>query len=150
VNLAFKRADLAGTLFSKAIAWKTGGPFSHVELWMTGPRESATCFSSREPDGTGYATIDLSEPLYTCVEISATPAQMEAVRWFAEGTGKKRYDFLGILGFVVELREHDPARVFCSEWCTLALQRCLGLFPTARPWLISPTDLYNLSRTPEL
>jgi hypothetical protein len=151
VNLAFKDADLAGGFFSKAIKWKTGGRFSHVELWMTGPRENAVCFSSREPNGTGYATIDLSPPLWTCVEILATPAQMMAVSWFAEGTGFKRYDFLGILGFVIHHREHDPASVFCSEWCTLVLQRCLGLFlkdkggQAIQSWEISPSALYEMA-----
>jgi hypothetical protein len=151
MNLAFKDADLAGGLFSKLIKWKTGGRFSHIELWMAGPREAATCFSSREPNGTGYATLDLSAPLWTCVEINATQAQMDAVRWFAEGTGFKRYDFLGILGFVLPQRTHDPACVFCSEWCCLAMQRCLGLFLDddgglpVRPWTVSPSDLYAMA-----
>ena len=95
--------------------------------------------------------LDLSAPLWTCVEINATQAQMDAVRWFAEGTGFKRYDMLGILGFVLPQRTHDPAAVFCSEFCTLVLQRCLGLFLVdgsgnqVRPWTISPTDLYEMA-----
>ena len=149
MNLAFKHNT--GGFFDWLIEKKTGSDIVHVELWMTGPREHATCFSSREPHGTGYATIDLSAPLWTCVEINATQAQMDAVRWFAEGTGFKRYDMLGILGFVLPRRTHDPAEVFCSEWCCLALQRCLGLFlidgsgNQVRPWTVSPTDLYNMA-----
>ena len=147
MNLAFKDADRAaasskswmGAFFSRAIKWKTGGRFSHVELWMAGPKESATCFSSREPEGTGYATIDLSEmvivtegghwgnptisqakPLWTCVEIPATPEEMYGVQMFVEGVGLKRYDFLGILGFMIPRGSriagitHDPAWLFCS------------------------------------
>jgi hypothetical protein len=150
LNLAFKDAELAGGFFSKAIKWKTGGRFSHVEMWLTGPRENAVCFSSREPHGTGYAHIDLSAPLFTCVEILATQPQLDSIRWFAEGTGFKRYDMLGILGFILPWGEHDDADVFCSEWCTLALQRCMNMClvdPNGKPvksWMTSPVELYRL------
>lgn len=143
--LAFKDAELAGTFFSRLIRWKTGGRFSHVELWIDGPRENALCFSSREPHGTGYAHINLSSPLFTIVEIAATPQQEMDVRWFAEGTGVKRYDFLGILGFCFPWGEHDDADVFCSEWCTLVLQRVFGMFPGVKSWKTDPTQLFRLA-----
>ena len=157
MNLAFKDADLAGGFFSKAIKWKTGGRFSHVECWLSGPKEKAICFSSREPNGTGYATIDLTEQrkgrdLWTCIEIPCTGAQMVFVRWFAEGTGFKRYDYAGIMGFVLNRkRTHDRARVFCSEWCCLMVQRCMGGFlyddegNEIFPWTVSPSALYEMA-----
>jgi hypothetical protein len=145
-SLAFKNAERAGGFFSRAIELKTGSPFSHVEMWLTGPRENATCFSSREPNGTGYANINLSDPLlWTIIEIPATPEQMEYISWFCEGTGMKDYDFWGILGFVWPWGTHDDHDRFCSEWCTECLQRCLGLWPCVKPWRTSPGDLYKLA-----
>ena len=158
MDLAFKDADLAGGFFSKAIKWKTGGRFSHVECWLAGPKEAAVCFSSREPDGTGYAVIDLTEQrkgrdLWTCMEVPLTPDEELFVRGFCEGTGFRRYDYAAILGFVLDRkRTHDRARVFCSEWNCSMCQKCLGRFLTDAsgseifPWTVSPSALYEMAR----
>ena len=168
MNLCFKDAELAaqssnswmGAFFSRAIKWKTGGRFSHTELWLAGPKESATCFSSREPGGTGYAVIDLSEmvngqPLWTCIEIPMTPQQMYGANMFVAGIGTRRYDFLGILGFCLPQKTntfgtpstftiHDPTWLFCSETCCMVLQAVLGWFVGVKPWTISPSALYEM------
>ncbi len=163
MHLAFKDAYLAGGPYSRAIAWRTHGIYSHVECWLSGPRNAADCFASREPNGTGYATIDLTEQrkndqtgrmcnLWTCVEIPTTPEQDFAISWYCEGVGLKRYDYLAILGFVLHRkRTHDSASVMCSELCCQIGQKVLGLWLTDNddkqifPWCVSPWALFQMA-----
>jgi hypothetical protein len=140
MNLAFKDGTHGGFVDSEIVRI-AGGPFCHVELWMSGPREAAVCFSSRQPDGTGYAVVDLSAPLYTCIEFPATQAQMDFTRGFAAGTGHKRYNMAGIIGFLGPLKTTDNYDLFCSEWCCSWAQQAMGMFPNAIPSRTAPTPL---------
>lgn len=145
VALAFKDADRAGGFFSKAIKWKTGGTYSHVELALSGDFENALCFSSREPEGTSFTHINLTDSnLWTIVPLNLNLFQEYEIQIFCQGTGHKRYDFLGILGFVWPWGEHDDYDRFCSEFCCEALQKILGWFPGIKPWMVSPIQLYNM------
>ena len=151
ISLAFKNADKAGGFFSKAIKWKTGGPFSHVELWLSGTIYNAHCFSSREPKGTGFTQLDLRDKdLWTIVDLPGlTPAQEHDINVWCVGCGKKEYDFLGILGFVWPFGEvHDDSDLFCSECCTLCLQQVLGWFPGVKSYKTSPVKLYEMVKRP--
>lgn len=141
--LAFYKAGTG--IFSRAIRWKTGGPYSHVELMLAGPIENAWCFSSREPNGTRFTHIDLrDETQWTLVPLVLTPEQEQHLLIFCQGCGEKEYDWLGILGFVLPWGEHDDHDRFCSEICTEALQKVLGMSPGVKAWMTSPNALYEL------
>lgn len=142
--LAFKTPK-DGNFFSKAICWKTNGLFCHVELMLAGPLDDALCFSSREPHGTGFTHIDLTNStVWDVVVLPVTSAQEAQLLAFANGCGTKEYDWMGILGFILPWGEHDDKDRFCSEVCTEALQKVLGYFPGVKPWMTSPWDLYKL------
>lgn len=141
--LAFKRH--CDGFFDRAICWKTGGPFCHVELVLEGPLYHALCFSSRAPHGTGFAYLNLvDQSIWDVVILSLTVEQEAQLLAFVNGCGTKEYDWLGILGFVLQWGEHDDKDRFCSEICTEALQKVLGYFPGVKPWMTSPMDLYRL------
>lgn len=145
IALAFKVAAESNSLFSKLIAWKTGGKYSHVEGWLSGPIEHAFCFSSREPKGTGYATIDLSNPkLWDIVPLQLTDVEEKLVLVFCSGTDQKDYDWLGILGFVWPWGEHDDHDRFCSEYWTECLQKALGWLPGLKAWMTDPSELRDV------
>ena len=143
VALAFKRST--GGFLDKAICWKTGSPYCHVELMLAGPIDDAQCFSSRQPHGTGFANINLrDDKIWDLVVLPLNPSQENALLNFCKGCGSKEYDWVGILGFVLPWGEHDDYDRFCSEICTEALQKVLGWFPDVKPWKTSPADLYKL------
>lgn len=145
IALAFKDGKAAGGFFSRAIVWKTGGPYSHVELVLSGELENAECFSSREPSGTGFTRLNLTDStLWTVVPLNVSANDAENLHIFCEGCGQKEYDWLGILGFVLPWGEHDDHDRFCSEFCTEALQKVLGMFPGVKAWETSPYALYEL------
>lgn len=143
IAVAFKRNT--GGLFDRSIAWKTKSQFVHAELVLAGPLKSAECFSSRQPNGTGFAYIDLTDSrIWTVVALPVTQRQSDALQDFCDGCGHKSYDWLGILGFVLPWGEHDDHDRFCSEICTEALQKMLGCWPDVKSWETSPMDLYEL------
>ncbi len=150
---AFKNAALAGGLFSKAIAWKTGGPYSHVELVLgTDPDNRARgyrCFSSREGSGCAIETIDLhaTKFLWTMVHLPLSIQAQERIEGFARAmcAAKVGYDYLGILGFGTGHGEHDDHDRFCSEVCIEALQKCAHWWPNVKRWEVSPSRLYSLT-----
>jgi len=129
----------------KVIEWKTGGPFVHVELILSGPISNALCFSSRQPNGTSFAHLDLLDDKIWEVEmLPLRSTQEEDLMAFCAGCGSKSYDWMGILGFVLPFGEHDDHDRFCSEICTEALQKILGCWPEVKPWNTSPMGLYEL------
>jgi hypothetical protein len=152
--LAFKNATRAAALaanpleklFSLEIARVTGGPFSHVEGWLDGPITAARCFSSREPGGTQFATIDLSDgTLWTMVDIDGPPGLGiggPGPGDFAWGQGRenRRYNFIGIMAIEFGGAITSPHDDFCSQCCFEFLQDRRGMFPKwARTDWIAPS-----------
>jgi hypothetical protein len=140
VTLAFKRSS--GGFFDKLIVWKTKGPLVHVELWLTGARENAECFSSRQPHGTGYAHVNLTN--YVCIEIPATQLQMDETRLWCAGVGWKRYNWTAILGFVAPSKIDDRTDMTCSECCTKWAQDVMDMFPAVDARTVSPMKLFDM------
>lgn len=144
---AFKNAQVAGSMWSKAIAWKTGGLFSHVELWLSGPQDKALCFSSREGEGCSLKVLDLTvKGLWVIEPAGFTPDQeLKALGYaLAMSAAKVRYDYLGILGIGTGHGEHDDHDRFCSEVCIEVAQQCAGRWLNLHRWLVSPSALYQL------
>ncbi len=142
--LAFKR----GTgIYSKAIKDLTGGEFSHVELWLYGPRDTAQCYSSRESAPVGYspgteiANLDLSDAaLWEIVPLELTTEQEARLYWFCRGSSGRPYDYLGIAGIGVDLSHlHVGCARFCSNEVVNVLQQTCGLWPGVSPWMVAPS-----------
>lgn len=145
--LAFKIAARAaeldngpGRIFSLAIAEKTGSPFSHVEFWIDGPLTQARCFSSREPLGSGWAILDLSDKsLWTIVPLPDWSDQDRLkVEYFCRGSEGRDYDKSGIIGIDLDTGWHDNSDRFCSEQCMDIGQRCLGWRTDIPRWMVAP------------
>lgn len=157
IAYAFKNAELTarqagwwGGLFSRLIAWKTGGIYSHVEMWLSGPQSAAVCFSSREGSGCGFRTLDLTDTLLWAIVPwpIVTEAREATVIGFclAMNNACVRYDYLGILGIGTGHGEHDDHDRFCSEVGCEVGQVCLRWWPEIRRWMVSPSDLYKMAK----
>lgn len=154
MTLAFKNAAHAAAvaanplekLFSLEIARVTGGPFSHVEMWLDGRITAARCFSSREPGGTQFATIDLSDAgLWTMVDIPYPPIWTDrgacdaADFAWCQGRENRRYNFVGIMAIEFGGAITSPHDDFCSQCCFEFLQDRRGMLKWARTDWIAPS-----------
>lgn len=132
----------ASGFVSRAIRFVTKSQqgISHVEVIFPDGRS----FSSREPDGASWATIDYkADPEgWVFVDLLNVPNNFieNAVEWCDSkaGTG---YDFLGILRFYLVKRRMNH-RLFCSEAATEIAHIC-GRFHELDPALTSPQRLYD-------
>lgn len=139
LHIAFKVAQ--NSFFSQAISKITGGKYSHVELWLSGPQDKALCYSSREPSGTDFATLDLTDPtLWTVLAIPTTPEQDNNLLWYCKGSRGRPYDFQDILGQALKNHHFNIgfARV-CSEEVSTVLQNVLNILTQYNPGMISPS-----------
>jgi hypothetical protein len=140
MSLAFYKGTCGG-VWDKAIDIWTRGEYSHVELWLDGPVHRARCYSSSPRDGgIRYSIIDLDSGKWDAIALPFT----EMDRWIIErhisDLGHKKYDWLGILGFVLPWGEHDDKDRFCSEIC-LDLIQTRGYLMQYKAWEVSPVKL---------
>ena len=146
MQLAF-HIGARGTLFSKAICWKTGSPYSHVELVFDEWKSTlgTMCFSSDEKDGgTRFKWINLDPTAWKIVPLYNSFGQYKLAEAYASSKDGLKYDWLGILGFVAPFGEHDDNDRFCSEIVTEILQHAMGWPVGVAPWEVSPGELFNL------
>ena len=117
-------------LYDRLISWWTRGPYSHVELVIN----DNYCMSSSPKDGgIRFKHIDLRPDHWDLVELEGyDPAY--AYNWFKEHEGRK-YDILGILGFVFGSLRQDKKRFFCTEAIGHALKM-------KEPWRLDPNAMY--------
>jgi hypothetical protein len=142
-------------LYERLIRWKTGSWLVHCELVFDelSPTMNGfwTSFSSTLRTGSRFQNkINFLSSEWTLIQLPAPPQAVISKAWdFCSGLGHKRYDLLGILGFVLPWGGHDDYDVFCSEVVTQVIQYQYGdgfLFPVQKPWTVSPARLFQLLR----
>jgi len=120
----------------RLIRFFTRGKYSHCEMVISLDilDSEYECYSSSPRDGgVRHKSMPLPPEKWDLVEVEAWYDDM--VNFYDLHKGKK-YDWLGVLGFVLRTRQ-NPDRYFCSEY----VAEFLG-FP--EPWRFSPNDLYAI------
>lgn len=144
----FRNAKKTKNLWSRLISAWTGGPYSHVELWLAGPKEAAVCFSAREGQGVRFKVIDLTDGQWDEIKISENKEDVKKILNFALPQVGMGYDWLGLLGFVKPWHIsflHDSDDRFCSEVCSEDLNKAdLLKLQGLHPWEINPNKLAAL------
>lgn len=135
MKIAFYKGK--GTLVDRMIRWWQRGPYSHVEAVLAENGDGTfECASSVHSAGVRIATITLPPDEWDVLDM---PADVDAVRaWFTAHAGL-RYDYLGILGFVVRPVGGEPRHYFCSEAVATALR-------LDEPFRLDPNALGDLVR----
>jgi hypothetical protein len=145
---AFKRAAVAAQregpvaqVFSLGIARVTGGDFSHVEAVLgRNPNGSYRCFSAREPEGTAFSDIDLTDTeLWNIVNYPTAPSQDDLILAWCKGRQGRRYNFAGIAAIANGTRFTDSHDDFCSQCCVELAQDNLDLWPGLPPYWVAPS-----------
>jgi uncharacterized protein YycO len=111
------------SLISRAIRLFNWSEFSHA-AWID---DDASCFEAWRGrvrhDACASANHTPGTPLYRYAVAGETPAIRAAVRGFLRAQVGKRYDYLGILGFVLRSsRLANQNRWFCSELVAAAYE----------------------------
>jgi hypothetical protein len=139
VKLAFYEGR---SFVSRLIKWVTWGKFSHVAVILDDGRileawhnPSAVRWikhlgEGHEP-GTSVELFDLPELPH-----------LGAAEVLAQASIGAKYDFWGILGFVLRRRTHNRRKWFCSELAaTICKVGGVDLIARTPPWKISPSML---------
>lgn len=153
--LAFFRGR--GGWIDKAIKWRTGGEFSHVELFMRGngvPDKEGISFSASPDDGmTRFRQIDYigeEAKLWEVVNLPTIPSlgqaerMVSAVYRFCCSQVGKSYDWLGIMQLAAygKLKTDDANKWYCSEICAYAVS--IPEVKLLSPWCgLDPDRLYT-------
>ena len=122
----------------KLIAWYTKGPYYHAEIEFS---DGMRVESSAESNGVSIYTP--KEDNYITVKFNILNANEDKVRkWCEEQMGCK-YDWFGVVRFVVPFVKQSSTRWFCSELIVAALQQ-IGFFANVKPHKLSPNDMFKV------
>jgi len=132
---AFDDNNKEATLLSKCIAWYTKGVFSHtavlftndigiVEQWEASPSKHKVIVTEHIPDNDKW--------VYTTIEVN----DLERIKKFLESIKGLKYDFAGILGFLLPTKDRSDSW-FCSE----VAANCLKIDGNEVFWRIEPSSI---------
>ena len=109
------------TIVDRLICFATRGKYSHVEAMLEqNPDGSWQCASSTPRDGGVRIKNIFLKPEHW--EIIDVDCDTQGVRYWFESHKGCKYDFLGILGFVIRQENGESNKYFCSE----AIMESLG------------------------
>ena len=134
IHAAFYKSNTS--IVDRVIKWWTRGPYSHCELVVGFTDQNlAKCWSSSHQDGgVRYKEILLDSTRWDIFQLEVSSDDVSnAITWFEQRRGKK-YDLLGILGFVWRPTVNSKNRWFCSE----ALASSLNIVES---WRFDPNSL---------
>ena len=124
-------------LFNRVVSWWMNGPYSHSELIL----DDGICISSSFMDsGVRYKRIVFNPDHWDFVEIGPeTPIIRERIAKLLMPKPRK-FDLLGLAGFVVRPISGDNDQIYCSE----AVLTILGLVD---PWRFDPNALHAMAQS---
>lgn len=126
--IAFNKSNK--TVLDKLIKFFTKSEYVHCELVTVKRVDKFYGYSAYPGEGVRAKWISYDPNEWEFIKIPTVD-----VKTFMEKTEGKKYDYLGVLGFVFGNNE-NPNRWFCSEWCATVL----GI---ENPSKLSPGDLYK-------
>jgi len=142
MKISFYKAWVAGDFKDKVVSLWTMGPFSHCELIFS----DGVCFSSSwREDGVGvrYKKIKFLPNRWDVIEVPTTETQEAIIRCWCDKRVEERarYDWWGIVQFVIPFIKQRDEDWYCSEICIAALKEG-GVVNYSN--FNSPNNLYRL------
>ena len=114
--IAFKKCGKS--FFEKCIKYFTKSEFIHCEIVTIRNDKTFFGYSAFPKEGVRSKWINNDD---SWVFIHLKDYKASDIKDFFEKTKGKKYDYLGILGFVFGNKD-NPNKYFCSEWCAKALK----------------------------
>ena len=139
-----------GDWTDKLIRWKTAtwkqrfdGSWkdlpSHVELLMS----SGLMFSASQYENEVRYKMFKYSNAWTIIDLNTDVEQDKHIRNFCANENGKKYDYRGILGFLIPFVDDNRDKWFCSEICAEALKQ-VGYLDIEDSAKISPAKLKEL------
>lgn len=122
-----------GHFFNRMVNWWTGGPYSHVELLFNDGKSAS---SSNRDRGVRYKYIQYSADRWDFIELDDKFSDADA-RAFFDKNSHRKYDYLGLFGFVWRAHKGSKNRLFCSE----SVMSALGF---KESWRYCPNTCYSV------
>jgi len=120
------------------IAKWTRGPYSHVELIVL---DDVMCSSSPRDGGVRCKEHIYDKSTWDYITIDVETQDITRYTKFYEVTKRLKYDWLGIVGFVLPVHD-NPKKYFCSEWTSKAgIIMGIECLYTKEPSRLSPNKL---------
>lgn len=114
--IAFKKCE--NNFLEKCIKYFTKSNYVHCELVSCFCSDTFYGYSAFPGEGVRSKYIKYDPKVWEFINLKDIKTQ--DVKKFYEKTKGKKYDYLGVLGFVFG-NPDNPNRYFCSEWCAKAL-----------------------------
>jgi len=130
----------------KLIAWWTNGPYSHVEYVYENKDGDLVQCSASPRDGIVRCKPHKYNPdHWDYLELPISDKNFKIGQQFYKSIDGMKYDWLGILGFVIPIFRDRDSMWFCSETLT-NLMKIFGYrtFWTIDPSETDPNKLYRL------
>lgn len=129
-----------GKLVDRIIRLVTNGKYSHCEfLFPDGRMFSADAWSKSQV----RFTTDYNLDNWDIVRIDISTEQMAKLLKWCEFKSDSKYDWLGVIRFVIPFIPQDPDKWFCSELCAAGL-KYINILPSSLVVSkLSPVSLYN-------
>jgi len=114
INIIFYKGK---SFFSRLIRWKTSSEYSHCEIINNFDDNGFSTFGALPNKGVQFAGINWHKKgtEYDIFETEVTKTQFEEFRQYLTKQYKKKYDYLGVLGFIDSRVKQDDNKWFCSE-----------------------------------
>lgn len=139
MKLAFYRGKY-GNYLDKLICIFTGSPYSHCELIFS---DGQSFSSSPRDNGVRFKPIFYEPQKWVMIELPVEPADEAKVRAWCQARVGKKYDYSGVLGFVLPFFKQDDDDYYCSEICLMALKLAFAELAKKRN-KVSPGKLFDL------
>lgn len=130
-----------GKFSDEVIRWWTKSRYSHVELILDGLLFSADAWENRVRFTNSYNPLN-----WEIIDLGGlTDKQFSDISNFCNSQLGKKYDWLGVFGFVFPFIKQNSKKWFCSEICGAGL-KLVGKVPvTTKTSKLPPQGLYDLT-----
>lgn len=128
-----------GTVMDSLIRWWTNSKYSHCEiLFDNGLIFSADAWNSKAVRYTSKFTLDN----WDVISIPLNEATVNYIKMWCDDRVGMKYDWTGVLRFVLPILPQIETRWFCSELCGAALKYAGVLSREVDVHGLSPQGLY--------
>ncbi|WP_080872257.1 hypothetical protein [Oceanobacillus timonensis] len=146
-----------GSYLSRLIHLYTQEPLNHVSIALDRELTEVYSFGRKQPNNPfigGFVKEDISSPFLNqsrceIYELEVTRKEYEYITSFIQhieiDKEKYRYNFIGLIGVMMNVKITRQTAFFCSQFVATILQNVTSLPLTKDPYFTTPEDIRSAS-----